>query len=130
MTPIALSELPAEPSILIRISREWRENLTDNQLYERVRRYWKVQPQSRKPEPRLAYGIAEGTIQAIYWIDRWVDYDMAAVSKVPDRADQAQHRPGMRKGFEGRPANEFAHLVGSPLIDPPAGQNPVTYLYC
>lgn len=72
-----LADLPSEPSLLIRIAREWRPGLSDEQLYERVRRYWRIQPQRRQREPVLAYGVADGVIRAVYRIEAWETYDMA-----------------------------------------------------
>lgn len=58
-----IADLPRQPSLLIRISREWRPGLTDAQLYERVRRYWRINPLQRSIQPKLAYGLAEGVIR-------------------------------------------------------------------
>ncbi len=125
-----LSDLPPEPSLLIRITREWHPGLSDEQLYERVRRYWRIQPQRRERPPVLAYGVAEGVIRAVYRIEGWETYDMATEAKRWDRSDRAQHAAGERVGFVGRVPRELQHLVGQPLIDCPKSQNPVTYLNC
>lgn len=127
---LTIADLPELPAVVIRISREWREGLSEAQLYERVRRYWKIQPEKRLRPPVLAYGVAEGVIQAVYWIDGWETYDMAMEPKAPDRVDQSAHMPGQRLGFVGRPAPEYAHLLGQVLADAPRGQNPVTYVRC
>jgi hypothetical protein len=125
-----LADLPKEPALLIRIAREWRPGLTDEQLYERVRRYWRIQPLGRPHPPTLAYGVAEGVIRAVYRIDDWESYDMAAEAKRWDRADRAPHAAGRRVGFVGQPAAELQHLVGQALTDCPKSQNPVMYLNC
>jgi uncharacterized protein len=38
-----------EPTILIKIEREWKRELTPEQLYERTRRYWVARPLGRAP---------------------------------------------------------------------------------
>jgi hypothetical protein len=125
-----LADLPREPSLLIRIAREWRPGLSEEQLYERVRRYWRIRPERRDPSPVLAYGIADGIIRAVYRIEGWETYDMAAEAKRWDRLDQSRHPSGERVGFVGRPAENFQHLIGEPLADCPKAQNPVTYSNC
>jgi hypothetical protein len=52
--PIPLDCLPKHPSILIRISHEWRPGLSDAQRYERVRQYWRARPDKRSAPPVLA----------------------------------------------------------------------------
>ena len=125
-----IADLPRQPSLLIRISREWRPGLTDAQLYERVRRYWRINPLQRSIQPKLAYGLAEGVIRAVYGIDAWETYDMALARKSDDRLDQTPHASGRRIGFVGSPEPGLQHLVGLALLDAPKSQNPVTYLHC
>ena len=125
-----LADLPPEPSLLIRIAREWRPGLSEEQLYERVRRYWRIQPQRRQREPVLAYGVADGVIRAVYRIEGWETYDMAKEAKRWDRADRAPHAAGTRIGFVGQREKSLSHLVGEHLIDCPKSQNPITYLNC
>ncbi len=125
-----IADLPRQPSLLIRISREWRPGLTDAQLYERVRRYWRINPLQRSIQPKLAYGLAEGVIRAVYGIDDWESYDMAEARKSDDRLDQTPHAAGRRFGFVGSPEAALQHLIGMVLIDAPKSQNPVTYLHC
>ena len=127
MRTVTRAELPQVPSLLIRISREWHAGLTEEQLYERVRRYWKIQPERREAPPVLAFGLADGVIRAVYRIDSWERFDMAHERKSADRVDQSPHQPGVRVGFVGRPAVEFQNFVGCVLADAPRGQNPVTY---
>ena len=91
-----IADLPRQPSLLIRISREWRPGLTDAQLYERVRRYWRINPLQRSIQPKLAYGLAEGVIRAVYGIDDWESYDMAEARK----SMIGWTKPRMRRGAD------------------------------
>lgn len=125
-----LADLPNEPALLIRIAREWRSGLSEEQLYERVRRYWRIQPLRRHFPPKLAYGVADSIIRAVYRIEGWETYDMAIEAKCSDRSDRSPHAAGHRVGFVGRPAADLLHLIGQPIADCPKSQNPVTYLHC
>ena len=127
---ILLADLPARPALIIRIAREWKAGLSEEQLYERVRRYWRIRPEHRVVVPEIAYGVADGIIRAVYAIDRWETYDMSVEVKRPDRADRAAHPAGIRAGFVGHRLEALEHLVGSRLLDCPKAQNPVTYLNC
>jgi hypothetical protein len=127
---ISLADLPAEPALIIRITREWRTGLSDEQLYERVRRYWKLRPDRKAAPPKIAYGVADGVIRAVYAIDGWETYDMATEAKRRDRADLNPHAAGIRVGFIGRRLAQLDHLEGMRLTDCPKSQNPVGYLNC
>lgn len=127
---LALSDLPVVPALLIRISREWRGGLSQEQLYERVRRYWRIRPERRATPPQLAYGVGDGVIRAVFAITGWETYDMAVEAKRSDRLDLSPHGRGERIGFVGEWCDDLAYLVGARLVDPPKGQNPVTYLHC
>ena len=127
---IWLADLPARPALIIRIAREWKAGLSEEQLYERVRRYWRIRPERRVVVPEIAYGMADGIIRAVYAIDGWETYDMAVEAKRPDRADRTAHPAGIRTGFAGHRLDSLDHLVGAKLVDCPKAQNPVTYLNC
>ncbi len=127
---LSLSDLPATPALLIRFAREWRGGLSQEQLYERVRRYWRIRPERRDPAPQLAYGIGDGVIRAVFKITGWETYDMAQEVKRSDRLDLSPHAAGTRVGFVGHWSEEHDHLIGARLIDPPKSQNPVSYFHC
>lgn len=124
-----------EPSILIRIRREWHPALTRDQLYERTRRYWRIEPKKHRPEPRYAFCIADGEVKAAYKIERWETYpDMAKekidpTRKVTDRKHQAGQK---RTGFLGKPAEEMSGLVGTSVkhLLKRGNASPVMYLNC
>jgi hypothetical protein len=123
-------DLTDEPAVLIRIAREWRTGLSDGQLYERTRRYWKMQPLKRRVIPTIAFAVADGAVRAAYRIEAWETYDMAVEAKDADRSDQTPHAAGIRTGFVGRTAGEYDSIIGLRLENPPKAQNPISYLNC
>ena len=123
-------DLTNEPALLIRIAREWRTGLSEQQLYERTRRYWRMQPLKRVVEPVLAIAIADGAVRGVFRIEGWETYDMAHEVKSADRVDQEPHPPSKRMGFVGKTADEYEHLIGVRLSNPPKAQNPIGYLNC
>ncbi len=91
--------------------------------------YLQASPQKRGRPPLLAFGVAEERLVAAYWIEGWETYDMRSHCKDPDRLDQGPHSAAKRVGFKGRPATEYAGLIGKRLTDAPKGQNPISYLH-
>ena len=97
-----------ESAILINIRREWRLGLTPEQLYERTRRYWRVNSEARNPSPQYAYAVALGIVRGVYGIMSWEMYrDMSHETLDSTRLDR---RPGpvgqSRRGFLGRAADD------------------------
>lgn len=64
----------AGPAILIKIEKEWSNQLTPDALYERTRRYWVCSPHNRNPQPQYALAVARGLVREVYRIDHWIDY--------------------------------------------------------
>jgi|APTNR8051073442_1049403.scaffolds.fasta_scaffold64929_2 hypothetical protein len=127
---VRLEGITQEPALVIRIAKEWRPSLSEEQLYERARRYWRIRPERRRSTPALAIVVADEAVQAVYRITGWETYDMVRETKDPDRLDQSPHPPGHRMGWTGYRASEFDSLIGIPITNPPKGQNPVAYLNC
>jgi hypothetical protein len=103
----------AVPAIIIKIEQEWRSDLTAEQLYERVRRYWYCNPTGRTPPPTHAIAVARGLIREIYLIDRWEEYRgwPEDVDKTRLLLPEEPWTPGqVRRGFIGQIACDLAHL--------------------
>lgn len=119
------------PAVLIRISQEYHADLTPEQLYERTRRYWKVDL-VKAARTRYAFAVSEGIIRAVYEIDRWVP-----VAEDPVPWDPTRLRPSTgghleRNAFFGRPAEALAYTVGTTVdhIFKQGAQNPIKYVNC
>ncbi len=59
-----------EPSILIRISQLFRYSMTETELYDFTRGYWKLNP-DKAGLAKYAFSIYEGVIQEVYIIHSW-----------------------------------------------------------
>ena len=59
-----------EKSILIRISKLYRESMTEEELYEATRGVWKVG--TRRDEAEYAISVFRGEIKEVYKIDSWL----------------------------------------------------------
>lgn len=60
-----------EPSILIRINQEFRYSMTDMELYDFTRGYWKINV-SRAQTAKYAFAVYNGIIQEVYAIKTWL----------------------------------------------------------
>lgn len=58
-----------EPAIVIRISRLFREGMTEHELYEATREVWRVG--ERRDQARFAMAVFGGVIKEVYQIDSW-----------------------------------------------------------
>ncbi len=59
-----------EPSILIRINRNYRYGMTDVELYDATRSAWKVGP--RAEEAKYAIAVFESVVREVYEITHWL----------------------------------------------------------
>lgn len=123
------------PAIIIKIEREWRSDLTADQLYERVRRYWHCNPAGRTPPPTHAIAVARGLIREIYAIECWEEYrdwpEDFDKSRLLSRDDP--WTPGqVRRGFIGQIAIEYAYLKRCSVrhLGQAGSQNPIAYVNC
>ncbi|BBK33453.1 hypothetical protein EDC65_3288 [Stella humosa] len=126
------------PAILIKIEQQWHAGLTDDQLYERTRRYWACRPERRPVPPTHALAVARGVIREAYEIAYWEEYaDTRQEVLDPSRvvvADRAAPVITARRGFIGKPVtNEVLRgaLVGHSVRHVRFGSgNPIAYVGC
>jgi uncharacterized protein len=118
-----------EPSLLIRINRHYRYDLTEEELYEVTRGIWKVGMRREKTE--YAFAVFRGIIREVYSIERWVPAGSTLYRTGVHKKDL--HVPG-RWEFVGRLADD---AVRDKYINKSAenyftrcSQNPVTYVNC
>lgn len=60
-----------EPSILIRINQEFRYSMTEMELYDFTRGYWKINT-NRAQNAKYAFAVYNGIIQEVYAIKIWL----------------------------------------------------------
>ncbi len=61
-----------EPSVLIRISQLFRYSMSEMELYDYTRGYWKINKE-RATAAQYAFAVYEGIIQEVYTILQWVE---------------------------------------------------------
>jgi hypothetical protein len=54
--------------LLIRVSREYRHGITSEELYDKTRQWWKVNPHR---QPDYAFSVFDGIVRAVYRIEEW-----------------------------------------------------------
>lgn len=58
-----------EPALLIRISKLFKNGMTDEQLYEATRGVWKIGID--RENAQYAFSVAKGIVQEVYQIGAW-----------------------------------------------------------
>lgn len=115
------------PSILIRINRRYRPDMSDLELYESTRGVWKASG-SRRDAARLAFAVFQGVVREVYEIASW---HPAGTTPYKTRDDVGA--PG-RFEFKGKVAEEALRrrykwrLVRLYLTE--KSQNPICYAGC
>lgn len=121
-TPVTIDS--QHPVLLIRVAREFRRGITDAELYEATRSWWKVSL-TRAQKARWACAVFGGVVRAVYAIESWE-------SPTPELVDEDARRAG-RWAFVGRrdPDMESQYLFRDVTAYlPMAAQNPVRYVNC
>lgn len=90
------------PVIMVKIQRDWRPDMTEAQVFGQTRGHWRISEHVRE-RTRTGYclGVAYGVVRGAYRVDSWFRSQMPS--------DQGKNR----WGFEGEPAEELAHVVGT-----------------
>jgi len=119
-----------EPSILIRINRLYRNDMSDNDLYEATRSRWRV-GRERRERAELAFSVYKGIVREVYRIDQW---STAPEGSTDDHTDIQRNASGLRWKFVGSKAE--ASIRSKYLCKSVAhyftrgSQNPITYVNC
>jgi hypothetical protein len=125
-----------KPYLLLNISRQYENGMTRKQLYERTRKYWKLNPNSYKQVKR-AVAVADNIIRAIYCIDDWIPVDMEVIEAESKDADRRYgddiDRPSKsrhRWEFIGKEDREaWGKFVGQPIPQElRKRQNPISWV--
>jgi len=116
-----------EDSILIRINRRYRCNLSAHELYEVTRGVWKLG--MRRYKAKYAMAVYQGIVREVYRIDRWVP---AGYSEYTTRKPEEVKKQG-RWEFEGKVDKKLSkRYVGKTVRKYflKYGQSPVQYVGC
>lgn len=113
------------PVVLLKIGKKYRPGMTEDEVYDAVYGYWRV-AEKRRATAQYALAVAGNVVRGAYRIHGWVP------RKEGDR-NWEQDPPGKpRWGFDGEPAPELEHLVGTDVSHrfTPGQANPVSYYRC
>ncbi|MDQ2841048.1 MAG: hypothetical protein M3Y72_08425 [Acidobacteriota bacterium] len=117
------------PVVLLNLNRQFDRSLTDEQLYERTRGYWVMNP-DKHPEVKYAMAIAYGLIREVYRIEHWERspvYDI--VESDLRRVDASEGRSAIRCAFVGSVATDVRERFIYKSL-PGNSQNPVRWMNC
>ena len=92
------------PLIMVKIQKGWRPDSGEHQVFEQTRGHWRIAPWVRE-RTQYCLGVAHGIVRGAYRVDSWFPSTMPW--------DQGKNR----WGFEGEPAPELAHVVGTQVRD-------------
>jgi hypothetical protein len=117
-----------DPVILIRINRQYRYDLGEDELYEVTRGVWRIG--ARREKAVCALSVFRGLVREVYRIEKWLP---AGSTEYNFRERVEVDRPG-RWEFIGRKAQD---IIRNKYIDksvedyfPVRSQNPITYVNC
>ena len=107
-----------EPAILFRISQRYREELSENELYQITRGEWVIG--RRRAHAKYAIAVYQGIIVEVYQIKKWFPF----TGKTPSTRQ--------RWCFDGNIAEHLQHYKGGSVKHyfKQGGVNPVTYINC
>ncbi len=117
-----------DPALLIRITRLYRHNMTEAELYDATRGHWKLG--LRRTKARLALAVFDSVVREVYSIDSWHPAGTtprnSALHLGPTKSDRWE--------FTGSVANEpiRAKYRGRSVARylPKGLQSPVVYVRC
>ena len=120
---------PHHKVVLIRIARSFRPEMSDAELYDATRRWWRVGGDRMKlgsaAAPGYALAVHQGVVRAAYRIAAWEPATRAEISE--------DHIRDGRWGFIGRidrsMEDRYLHVDVTSFF--PKGQvNPIRYVNC
>jgi hypothetical protein len=109
-----------EPSILFRVNRLFRREMTEAELYEITRGKWAIGPNRSKA--KYAFAVYHGIVRQVYAIEHWE----------PVTIDTPGYKLTKRWQFEGKIATDLQHYVGGNTTHymKAGAQNPFFYVKC
>lgn len=125
-TPVGID--PAHRVALIRINRRFERGMTDDELYEATRAWWRIGSRSRNlgaaTAPEWAFAVYGGVVRAVYRIDGWESW-------TDDGAPEHANRNG-RWAFRGTRNRRMEEIYLNGDVSEYFGvsQNPVRYVNC
>ncbi len=119
---------PSHRVVIFQITNSYRPAMTDAEIYEITRRWWKVSShrvdRSNPVAPVWAMGVCYGIVRGVYRIDDWERPSPADLAEDPKRKG--------RRGFRGAPDPELEarYLYGDVSSHLNKAQAVVRYVNC
>ncbi len=111
-----------EPSILIIVNKEYKRDISPDDLYRITRGNW-VMGEKRRKEAKFAFAIYNGVVRQVYKINKWDSIDVT----------DSKGKPKKRWQFSGEVASDLKHCVGGNVeryLGNKGAQNPIRYVNC
>lgn len=121
-TGVQVAPIIDRPAVVLRISKLWHPEMDVDDVYDAARGWWVIGP--KREDCEYAIAVANGVVRGVYRIHGWRPRRKGDHNWQDDAPDKP------RWGFDGAPAAELQHLIGTDVSDlfPPGSANPVTYL--
>lgn len=121
-----------EKVVLINIGREWHDQLTPEQLYERTHGYWVCNPNNH--DAQYACAVAKGIVREVYRILGWkkIDLDNIDLDTTRTNTDKSPVKTRGRWEFQGEIAPEMKRYVGASVAHyrKRGNANPLIWINC
>lgn len=105
--PVAID--PSHSVVLVNIGRSYRPGISDAELYERTRQWWKIGESKREVgacgAPDWAFAVAGGVVRAVYRITVWEQATDMELAKEPTHAGRWAFRGTRDVDMEDRYLN-------------------------
>jgi hypothetical protein len=89
------------PAVLVNLRRQFERGLSEQQLYERTRGFWTLNPE-RHPSVKYGMAVALGIIREVYEISSWTRHVAQEIVESDLRkADNAVSKSKVRWAFDG-----------------------------
>ena len=112
------------PVVLIRVTREFHDGITPDDLYEATRSWWRVNG-SRAANAKWAFSVFSGVVRAVYRIEEWVCASAQDLAEDPRRDGRwafiGQRDPELEELYLYRDVSSYFAR---------GNQNPVRYVNC
>lgn len=131
--PVPETINPTHRVVLFNLRASFRSGMSDVDLYEATRKWWRINPRRSelgKPwAPEWAMAVFGGVVQAVYEIEAWdqpTDDDIAGISvRIGRWAFRGSRNRGMEARYVGRDVSSYLRSAGGGSV-----QNPVRYVNC
>ena len=117
------------PAVLLNLNRQFDRALTDEQLYERTRGFWVMNPDKHR-NVKYAMAVAYGVIREVYRIESWERLPVGEIVESDlRRVDESERRSTIRCAFVGSVATDIRERFIYKSL-PDRSQNPVRWVNC